>query len=97
MRSSDAYKVALAAAQREPSVIAELGAPIRAGWFTTGELRGDDSSGEARLEIPISGSRGSGKISVRAYKSSGQLTFSDLNVRISGRASPINLLPTTTP
>lgn len=97
MRSSDAYQLALAAAQRDPAVIAELGGPVRAGWFTTGELRGTDSNGEASLEIPISGSRRSGTIAVRANKSSGTLTFSHLHVRISGRATPINLLPATTP
>jgi hypothetical protein len=96
MRSSDAYQLALAAAERDPSVTAMLGAPVRAGWFTTGQVNVSGSSGEANLEIPISGPRGSGTIAVRANKSAGKWSFSSLNVRISGRSAPLDLLAATT-
>jgi hypothetical protein len=97
MRSSDAYQLAFAAAQREPSVTAVLGAPIRAGWLTTGQVNVSGASGNASLEIPISGPRGSGTIAVRAHKSAGKWTFSSLDVRIPGRATPLDLLPAPTP
>jgi hypothetical protein len=97
MRSSDAYQLALAAAKREPSVAAVLGAPVRAGWFTTGQINVSGSSGEANLEIPISGPRGAGTIAVCANKSAGKWSFSSLNVRISGRSTPIDLLAATPP
>jgi hypothetical protein len=97
MRSSDAYQLALAAAQREPSVTAALGAPVRAGWLTTGQVNVAGSGGEANLEIPISGSRGSGTIAVRAKKSAGKWTFSSLHVRVAGRPAPLDLLAATPP
>lgn len=95
--SSDAYQLAVAAAQREPSVTAELGAPVRAGWLTTGQVSVAGSVGEASLEIPLSGPRGSGTLSARAHKSAGKWTFSHLNVRIPGRSAPLDLLAAPTP
>jgi hypothetical protein len=50
-------------------------------------------SGDASLAIPISGSRGSGTINVSAQKSGGRWTFSVLNVSISGRRAPIDVIP----
>lgn len=97
MRSSDAYQLALAAAQRDPAITAELGAPVRAGWLTTGQINVSGSSGYANLEIPISGPRESGTIAVRANKSAGKWRFSTLNVRISGRPTPLDLLAATPP
>jgi hypothetical protein len=97
MRSSDAYQLALAAAQRDPSTTAVLGAPVRAGWLTTGQINVTGSSGEANLEIPISGPRGSGTIAVRANKSAGKWRFTTLDVRISGRSTPLDLLAATPP
>lgn len=97
MCSSDAYKLALAAAQREPSVIAVLGKPIRAGWFTIGQIDVAGPSGKADLEIPISGPRGSGKIALHANKAGGKWSFSCLDVYISGRSAPLDLLAAATP
>jgi hypothetical protein len=93
LRSSDAYQLALSAAMHEPSVAAELGPPIQAGWFTTGHVTVAGPSGDASLAIPISGSRGSGTLNVSAQKSGGRWTFSVLNVSISGRPAPIDLIP----
>jgi hypothetical protein len=97
MRSSDAYELALAAAQRDPSVTAALGTPVRAGWLTTGQVNVTGSRGEANLEIPISGPRGSGTLAVRATKSAGKWTIGSLNLRISGRPTPLDLLSGTPP
>src|SRR6185369_12764203 len=93
LRSSDAYQLALSAAMHEPSVVAELGPPVQAGWFTTGRITVTGPSGDASLAIPISGSRRSGTINVSAQKSGGRWTFSVLNVSISGRPAPIDLVP----
>jgi hypothetical protein len=94
LRSSGAYQRALAKAEHDPSVIAELGAPLHAGWLTMGQVKVHGSDGEANLAIPISGPRGAGKINVRASKSAGTWTFSQLDVDITGRSTPVNLLAT---
>ena len=95
LRSSDAYQLALSAATHDPSVAAELGTPMQAGWFTTGRVTVAGPSGDASLAIPISGSRRSGTINVSAQKSGGRWTFTVLNVDISGRPTPIDLLAKT--
>lgn len=93
LRSSDAYRLALSAATHDPAVAAELGPPVHAGWFATGRVTVSGPSGDASLAIPISGSRGSGTLNVSAQKSGGRWTFSVLDVSISGRPTPIELLP----
>lgn len=97
LRSSDAYELALAAAQHDPSVTAALGTPVRAGWFTTGQINVSGANGDANLDIPLSGPRGSGTLAVSAHKSAGKWTFSTLNVRISGAPAPLDLLPAAAP
>lgn len=92
LRSSDAYQMALSAAARDPSVVAQLGLPVQAGWLTTGHVTVAGPSGDASLAIPISGSRGSGTINVSAQRSGSRWTFSVLNVDIVGRPTPIDLL-----
>ena len=93
MRSSDPYQVALSAASHDPAVIAELGAPIEPGWFTSGQINVAGPTGHANLSIPISGPRGSGTIGVVADKTAGKWTFSTLSVAVEGRATAIDLRP----
>lgn len=95
MRSNDVYQLALTAAKADPTVVATLGSPIEPGWFTTGQVNVAGASGHANLEIPISGPRGSATVDARADKSAGKWTFSTLNVRIAGRATPLDLLATS--
>lgn len=93
MRSSDAYQVAFGTASRHPAVIAELGAPVKAGWFTSGQVNVAGAAGHANLSIPISGPRAAGTISAVADKVAGKWTFSTLSVTVDGRPATIDLLP----
>ena len=93
LRSSDAYSVAMNAAEHDPTVLAELGAPVKAGWFVSGSINTSGSSGHADISIPVSGSVRSGKVNAVANKASGTWTFSTLNVVIDGHLAPIDLLP----
>jgi hypothetical protein len=92
MRSSGAYQLALSRAEHDPSLLAALGAPLQPGWLTTGNVKVHGPDGEASLAIPISGRRGSGTLNVRASKSAGTWRFSQLQVDIAGRPTPVNLL-----
>ena len=93
MKSSDAYKHALAKAKASPEVIDLLGTPIKEGYFPSGNINVSGSSGNADIAIPISGPKGSATIYLEAYKSSGEWAFSKLIVvqKISGKR--IDLLP----
>ena len=92
MKSSDAYKDALAMAQANPYVQDALGSPIEAGLLVMGNINVSGSSGHADLAIPVSGPRGSGTIYVVASKSAGQWAVLRLVVDIKATNERIDLL-----
>ncbi|NOT88149.1 MAG: hypothetical protein HOP03_08195 [Lysobacter sp.] len=93
MRSSDVYTTAMQRARDNPQVVAALGAPFEPAWYLTGHLETSDTSGKADLQIPISGPKGEGDLTIAAEKSAGQWTYSTLIVAIDGQTAPIDLLP----
>jgi hypothetical protein len=95
MRSSEPYKLALAAAQRDPVVIAALGAPVEPGWVTSGQVEVAGPTGEAALAIPISGPYGSAEVQVQAQKLAGSWKLNRLSVHFPGTSAETNLLPPT--
>ena len=99
MKSSDAYKLALARARASPAVVEALGSPIREGLFTSGNVNVSGPSGNAELSIPISGPKGSGTLYLEARKSTGEWSFSKLVVQIEPSHRRIDLLarPETLP
>jgi tetratricopeptide (TPR) repeat protein len=92
MKSSDAYKVAVAKAKASPSVVEALGTPIEEGLFATGSISVSGPSGDADLAIPISGPNGKAIIYATATKSAGEWTFSTLIVQLEKSGARINLL-----
>jgi hypothetical protein len=81
LKSSDAYKTALARAKEDRRVTAALGTPIKDGLVPSGKTNVEGSSGQADLAIPISGPKGKGTIYAVAAKSGGEWTFSKLTVK----------------
>ncbi len=92
MKSSDAYKDALAMARANPYVQDALGSPIEEGLLVAGNINISGSSGYADLAIPVSGPDGSGTIYVVASKSAGQWTFLKLVVGIKATNERIDLI-----
>ena len=91
MKSSDAYKLAVARAKSDQRVVAALGAPISEGLFTSGKTNVNGPSGEADIGIPISGPKGKATIYAVATKSEGTWSFSKLNVKINATGETIDL------
>jgi len=91
MKSSDAYKIAVARAKSDERVVAALGTPIREGMFSSGKTNVNGPSGEADIAIPISGPKGKATIYALGTKSEGTWSFSKLNVRIDGTGETIDL------
>ncbi len=85
MKSSDAYKQAVARARANPTVVASLGTPIAEGYFVSGNISVQNDRGNADLQIPISGPKGKAVIYAVAVKSAGQWEFSRLSVAIEGQ------------
>jgi len=96
IKGSVPYTRALAQAKANPTLIAELGTPIDAGWFVTGSISSSGSSSNAELNIPISGPKGSGTLHVIALKSpfaagTGDWKITVLEAKVDGRSDVINL------
>jgi len=96
MKQSDPYQQGLAAAQHNAAVVAALGSPIKAGFFATGTINVDGSSGEADLAIPISGPKGKGTVYVEGTKARGLWTYSAIEADIGHEQPRIDLLPDAT-
>jgi hypothetical protein len=91
LKSSDAYKIAVARAKSDQRVVAALGTPISEGMFASGKTNVNGPSGEADIGIPISGPKGKATIYAVATKSEGQWSFSKLDVKIDGTGETIDL------
>ncbi len=92
IKSTDPYKDAFAKARIHPAVIEALGSPIKEGFFVSGNTNVSGATGEANLSIPISGPKGKGTIYVKAEKSLGRWSYSDLIVEIQKTGHRIDLL-----
>ena len=91
MKSSDAYKGALARAKASVAVVEALGTPIRDGILINGSIHLNGSSGDADLAIPISGPKGKATIYVNARKRLGQWTFPRLIVEIKSTGKRVDI------
>src|SRR5687767_961014 len=96
IKSSTPYTKALAQAKTDPAVIAELGEPIEAGWYVTGNISTSGQDGNADLSIPIHGPNKSGTLHVVALKSARVAGMEDwkitkLEVAVPGRTQAIAL------
>jgi hypothetical protein len=94
LKSSDAYKMALARAKADPRVVNALGSPIKDGLFISGKTNVSGTSGQADLTVPISGPNGKGTLYFVASKFAGEWTFSKLMVTVEKTGEKIDLAPT---
>jgi hypothetical protein len=74
--------MALARAKEDQRVTTALGTPIRDGMVPSGSTKVNGPQGDANIAIPISGPKGKATIYADAAKSSGEWTFSKLEVKI---------------
>ena len=96
-RHTDVFREAVARAEANPQVRAELGGPIREGWWVAGHIRTTGPSGNAALSIPLKGSRKDGTLHAVAHKSDGRWTYDTLEVAVEGRQGRISLIPAEEP
>jgi hypothetical protein len=100
IKSSDAYKAALARTRADPRVVSALGSPITDGFFISGQTNLSGSSGHSDMTVPISGPKGKGTIYFVATKFAGEWTFSKLMVEVASTGERIDLIqdpPTAVP
>ncbi len=91
-RHTDVFREAVARAEANPKVRAELGEPIREGWWVMGRVKMTGPSGYANLSIPLKGSRKDGTLYTVAHKSAGIWRYNTLEVAVEGQPGRISLL-----
>lgn len=89
---SGAYRQAVERTRIHPAAIAQLGTPIHAGWFTSGNVKVYGNTGDAQLIIPVSGPQNHGTIFAIAHKEAGPWQFSSLQLAVPNRKERIDLL-----
>ncbi|HEX8814365.1 MAG TPA: cytochrome c oxidase assembly factor Coa1 family protein [Terriglobales bacterium] len=92
VRHSGVFQEALARASADPKVVAELGEPIRTGYYVSGKLQTRGRFGFADFDVALIGPRNDGVLSVLAYKIRGEWQYRLLEVDVEGSPS-IDLLP----
>lgn len=92
---SGAYRQAIERTRNHPAAIAQLGSPIHAGWFTSGNVKIYGNTGDAQLIIPVSGPQNHGTIFAIAHKEAGPWQFSSLQLAVPNRKERIDLLQPT--
>jgi hypothetical protein len=91
-RHTDVFREAIARAEANPQVRAELGEPIREGWWIAGHVRTTGPSGNAAISIPLKGARKDGTLYAVAHKLAGTWQYDTLEVAVEGRPGRIFLL-----
>jgi hypothetical protein len=99
MKQSDAYKIALARAQTNPTLIEAIGSPILQKGIVAGNSNVNGPVGEANVSIPLSGPKGKATLYVEAKKSADLWVFQTMIVKIekSGERIDLNPLPARSP
>jgi hypothetical protein len=92
-KSSEPCKQAVALAAANPEIQAELGTPIEVGFMVSGSISSSNTSGEAMLDIPISGPKGEAHVFVEGKKAAGLWTYSRMEVVLPGTTQPVSLIP----
>jgi len=92
IKSSDAYQYPLQQARRSPAAIAALGEPMDPGWLVMGNINVNGPSGDANLQIPLTGPKASGDLFVEAKKSAGAWSYQTLVLQLDEGGKRIDLL-----
>lgn len=83
LRYSMPVKMAMIKANQDKLVLQKIGTSAKAGVFIHGKLKADNNSGQASLQVPVSGSKASGTLSILAYKDKGKWALKRLNLQMS--------------
>lgn len=91
MKSSGAYRQAVAIARADPALVQALGSPIEEAWYFTGSIQTHNGDGQAELLIPLSGPRGSARLRAEGRGRDGDWVFDVLRARLDADGRVIEL------
>lgn len=92
LRNSDAAKLAVATTASSPSAIKLLGSPIQEGWFISGNIAINGTSGTANIEVPVKGPNGAGKLFADEERKDGQWQIQTLILEVKNSGERITLV-----
>ena len=93
-RETEPYRFGVATLQASSPAGDALGRPIKEGWFIRGSF--DDpgpDTGWANLDVPVSGPRAKGMLTVQANKRDGQWVYTRVALLVDDSSEDMNLLP----
>jgi heme/copper-type cytochrome/quinol oxidase subunit 2 len=96
VNSSEPYIMAMDKVQSNGEAQTIIGAPIKPGWWTTGEVSDEGAGGKAELAIPVDGSKQQGTVYVNATKEQNKWKLNKLFFLSEGKVA-LDLLKTTRP
>jgi hypothetical protein len=93
MKSNEAYQMTMDSIRADDRVKAAIGADLEDSFWINGNVSVNwDGTGDAKLDIPIHGDKGSGSAISHAVRNGGQWDMRLLVVRIDGSDAPIVLV-----
>jgi hypothetical protein len=78
MKSSDIYRLAVAASSQHPAVIEVTGEPVKQGLLVTGNIHISNGSGDADIRFHLRGPEGGGTLHATGSRSDGKWTLESL-------------------
>jgi hypothetical protein len=85
MKNSEAFGLSFAEVQRNEQLRMELGEPIEAGLFVTGNIQISGPDGEANLQYSVEGPKAEGQVYVYALKHAGLWELQELVIETPGK------------
>lgn len=93
MKQNEAYRLSISEIQGHEEVKTELGEPITAGLFVTGNVSMSGPDGRAALQYTVKGTKAEGEASVYAIKHAGQWELKQVVVEVTGTKKRISVVP----
>lgn len=95
IKNTGAYQVTMETARSDPGVRDALGNDFEAGMWVSGSVETANDIGRAALSIPVTGSKGKGRVFSEASSRGGTWTLSLLYVVVEGGREPIVVVNTS--
>lgn len=97
MKSSEPVTHALRLAQGNQDVTDALGVPLETGGMISGNISTTNADGQANLQVPLKGPKGTGTIYVKGEREADRWTYSLIEVEIEADGSRVDLLEGSAP
>ncbi len=91
LKSSPPYQIGLERAKGNPEVKEALGEPIAASFIVAGSVDLDNDNGNADLNFPITGPKGTGSVHVKGTKNNGVWSYEEISVTLPNSGKSIDL------